>query len=83
MSDTQNTIDIKLQSLVSLYQNLEQKKAGLLQELQITEANMLKIQGAHEALASLKSEFESKPEENSSEESAEIVDATYETESVN
>jgi hypothetical protein len=82
--DTQTSIDTKLQSLQAVFQSLEQNKARLLQELQTTDANMLKVQGAYEALASLKSELESKSTESSAETSGEAVEATYtETESVN
>lgn len=82
--DTQTSIDTKLQSLQTLFQSLEQTKARLLQELQTTDANMLKVQGAYEALASLKSELKPQPTEGSAETSEETVDATYtETESVN
>jgi hypothetical protein len=94
MSDTQSAaaqspsnLDVRLQSLSNTHAQYRQKLSRLDQEREATIASLLKLEGALEALADLKSEpeFQNQTEsttssETSSEapkEESDIVDATF------
>lgn len=95
MSDTQSAeqqttlspLDLRIQSLSQVHSQYRQKLTRLDQEREATIGSLLKLEGAIEALADLKSESEPQNQTESttgsetssevSEETSDIVDATY------
>ena len=85
MSDTQapaleEVLQVRINSLRTIYQQFAQNEQSLQQQLLTVQANKLKLEGAIEALEGFKStalESNSAQSTESDEESTEVVDATY------
>lgn len=93
MSDTQtpgaqpsDMLQERIESLISLHTYYKQRRAQVFNELQAIDGSLLKLEGAIESLADFKSSaYSTQPETLSEgdETSEEVVDAEYQTESVN